>query len=258
MKKAISKPRKCTPRMIKCINTQRLNKTKDIVDLAREAEKNGFDGLELNIDHINEGKGQDRFCWKDIEKASRSIVSLTTNQFGLFDFAADDEPKRAESVDYFGNLQEIAAEIRETETDTENIFVAVSVSDIIPTGEKASRSYEETFHRIFDGLEPLVIRAEKLSVPLLFENPPRQVFLSPLELRDFIDKFSSAFLGLTFNPLHAKDLYRPSEGLKIFDRRVRALRMPLSVTDDENDRQISEEILSICEQYGKNIPILYR
>ena len=240
--------------MIKCINTNNLQEAKDIPGLIGQAQKSGFDGLEVSLEPTG---ALGEVTWDDLRKeignSNMKIASLTTTQFDLFTLAGlDGEPEKTAARDT------LIQYLHRASSDNSDTMVLISAHDVHSPDRVAVNDYENAFNSLFLSLTELADTAEKLSAPLAIENPAAGLLLSPLELRDFIDEINSPYVGVCLNPTHAARFGNPLDWLHILDPRVLAIRLNLTSYSNIDAENPLTDLLTEMETINRTIPIIYK
>jgi L-ribulose-5-phosphate 3-epimerase len=240
--------------MIKCINSNSLQQAKDIPGLIEQADKSGFDHLELSLEPSGPlGEVTLDELRKDVDNSNLKIASLTSTQFDLFTLAGlDGEPERTAARDT------VTQYLHRASSGNWDTMVLISAHEKHPLDQVAVNDYETAFNSLFQTLTDLTATAEELSVPLVIENPAAGLLLSPLELRDFIDQINSPYVGLCLNPTHAARLGNPLDWFHILDRRILALRLNLPSHSNIDAENPNTDLLNEIETINRNITLIYK
>lgn len=157
-----------------------------------KAAEIGFDGIELWLGEtgpLNTSVTDEEL--KEIKaSADKHGIELYSIASGLgfgYSLADNDEAVREKSKGYIKQQLEIANALG---CDTILVVPCVVTEEV---------DYETAYNRAFDAMNELKPYAEKLGVSIGLENVWNKIFLSPLELRDFIDKVGSDFVGSYFD-----------------------------------------------------------
>ena len=240
--------------MIKCINSNRLQKAKDIPGLIDQAQKSGFDHLELSL----EPPGPlGEVTWDDLRKkisnSNMKIASLTSTQFDLFTLASlDGEPEKTAARDTVKQF------LHRDSSGNSDTMIRISAHEKHPLNQVTVNDYETAFNSLFLTITELADTAEELSAPLAIENPTAGLLLSPLELRDFIDEINSPYVGVCLNPTHAARFGNPLDWLHVLDPRIFALRLKLPSHANIDAENPHTDLLTEMETINRTIPIIYK
>lgn len=165
---------------------------RDCIKIAKEA---GFEGIELGLNETgevslessNEELLEIKRYAKDI---GIEIPSVATGLYWSYSLTSEDKKTRDKAKSIVKKQLETAAVL-----GANNILVipgAVGV-DFVPDSKIVS--YEKAYDLSLEALNELKIEAESLNVSIGLENVWSKFLLSPLEMRDFIDKIGSSFVG---------------------------------------------------------------
>jgi len=188
---------------------------KESMVLAKEA---GFDGIELALDE----KGLDATPedWADLrayaKKIGIALPSVASGLYWSYPFTSDDESVREKSIRIAEKQLEMAKALG---ADTILIVpgaVGVSfVPDFVPV------SYDVAYDRALAAFKRLKEKAEALQVHIGVENVWNQFLLSPLEMRDFIDRIDSPYIGVYFDVGNVVAIGYPEQWINILGKRIR-------------------------------------
>ena len=160
--------------------------------LAKDA---GFEGVEVGL--LAEGEVSLLSTEKDLLKVKKSaedngieLYSVATGLYWDHWLTSDCEKEREKAKDIVKKHLEVA-EILGCETI---LVVPGSVhAEFIAPGKVVD--YEDAYNRSLAALTELKSEAEKHKVSIGIENVWNQFLTSPLEMRDFIDKIGSDYVG---------------------------------------------------------------
>ena len=179
------------------------------------------------------------------------ICSVTTDGLDIFNLADANRSNQQASLDGFEALLRAAAWLGD------GTGLVIGAHDVHCLQEVSVGDYEQAFNRVFVFVETLVRKAEKLGVDIHIENPGGGLFLSPLELREFLDEINSPHIGLCFNPAHASQFTDPLDWFSIMDRRIRAIRLPLSWKDEPLHVELHDKIIDRLDLIQFAGPVVY-
>ncbi len=242
--------------MIKCVNSNSLQRATSFDELLRQATHAGFAGLELDF-----GADQpiflERFgetgssALKKVKDWGLKICSVATGKYDIFSLGAPDAQVREAANEYYKNLIDLAAEFGR------GVVVVIAAHEIRPLGTKLEGSYEQTFNFVFESLEAMAGRAERQSIYLAIETPGGGLLLSPLELRELIDQINNPYVGICLNPHYVERLGDPLDWLSILDRRVIMIHLPVErLSFDEADKNY-QPLLHTLKARGFTGPLVY-
>ena len=151
--------------MIKCVNSNSLQRAISFDELLRQATHVGFTGLELDFD-ADQPILQEQFGETEISASEKAkewglkICSVATGKYDIFSLGTPDAQVREAANEYYQNLIDLAAEFGR------GVVVVIAAHQTRSLGAKLEGSYEQTFNFVFESLEILAGRAERQSVYL--------------------------------------------------------------------------------------------
>ena len=191
---------------------------KDNLTLAKNA---GFEGVELAIGEAGEltPESTDEQI-KEVKKIADSLgLSLYSLSSGLcWDYRLSDDSKavREKAKDII-KKQIYTAEALGADT----VLVipgAVNVSFSMPEVKVA---YDVVYERAIEGLTELKEYAEQAKINIGLENVWNKFLLSPMEMRDFIDKLDSPYVGSYFDVGNTLYAGYPEDWIRILGKRIK-------------------------------------
>ena len=174
------------------------NKTaKEAIDLAHNI---GYDGIELTLDEtgpVNLATTNQELL--DLKKHAEStgikIHSLATGLYWQYSIVSEDKKQRDKAIDIAVKQLE-AAKILGADCI---LFVPGTVGvDFVPDYNETVR-YDIAYERALKTLNELKTVAEKHEVYIGVENVWNKFLLSPIEMRNFIEKINSPYVGAYFD-----------------------------------------------------------
>ena len=191
---------------------------KESMKLAKEA---GFDGIELTMDDEGaSGLTAAPEYWADIksyaEELDIAIPSVATGLFWSYPFTSNDAKVREKAMTIGEKLLEMAKALN---ADTALVIPGAVDVVFIPGFEVVP--YDVVYDRALEAITRLKVKAEELQVHIGIENVWNQFLLSPLEMRDFIDKVNSPYVGSYFDVGNVVASGHPEQWIKILGKRIR-------------------------------------
>ena len=187
------------------------NKTvKECMTLAKEA---GYDGIELSLDEDGPtGLDATLEDWANIkayaDELGLALPCVATGLYGSYPFTSEDEKVREKGISIAIKQMEIAKAL-----GADSILV-------VPGAVNVHVSYDVAYDRALAALMRLKTHAEALQVRIAIENVWNQFLLSPLEMRDFIDKIDSLYVGAYFDVGNVIAIGFPEQWIKILGKRI--------------------------------------
>lgn len=194
--------------------------TKECITLAKEA---GFEGIELALNETGdvslESNEKDLLEIKKFASESGiELPSLATGLYWNYPLTSENKAKRDKAKDIVKKQLETAAIL-----GANTILVvpgAVGV-DFIPDAEVVS--YDKAYDNALEALRELKTVAESYKVSIGIENVWNKFLLSPLEMRDFIDKIDSPFVGSYFDVGNVLYSGYPEQWIRILGSRIKSV-----------------------------------
>jgi len=171
-----------------------LANTQSIESALEQTKTYGFDALELGISTegvltTKTSKAECAQIRKIINESGIFVDSLTNGLSWGVSPTSNDEATRAHSI----SLHKDAIQVASNLGCKAFLFVPGVVKS--PISSEIVR-YDKALERIRDAINQLLPIVEDLDIDLCMENVWNGFFYSPIELRDFVDSFSSNKLGV--------------------------------------------------------------
>lgn len=189
----------------------------ECIAMAKDA---GFDGIELSLDE--EGEIGLNSTEKDILKIKEiaqnegiEIASLATGLYWSYPATSSDPVVRQKSKDIVRKQLEIAALL-----GTDGILVVPgTVAGLAPDSEVVQ--YDVAYERALEAFTELKEDAESYKVNIGLENVWNKFLLSPIEMRDFVDKIDSPYVGVYFDVGNVIYSGYPEHWIRILGKRIK-------------------------------------
>lgn len=191
---------------------------KDNLILAKDA---GFEGVELALNpegelSVNSSENEIKEIKRVADGLGLSLYSLSS---GLcWDYRLSDDN---------ASVREKAKDIIKKQMDTAKLLGADTVL-VIPGAVNVSFSHPETkvaydvvYERALEGIGELKDYAEALKINIGLENVWNKFLLSPMEMRDFIDKIGSEYVGSYFDIGNTLYCSYPEDWVRILGKRIK-------------------------------------
>ncbi len=186
--------------------------------LAKDA---GFEGVEVALD--TEGEINLESTEADMAKirgyADEVGIALYSVASGLYwkqNYTQSDETKRKNAVEITKKQLQIASWL-----GCESILVVPGAVGIDFEPDSEVVEYDVAYERCLAALKELAPFAEQYKVELCIENVWNKFLLSPLEMRDLIDKIGSLYVGSYFDVGNVVYCGYPEHWIKILNNRIR-------------------------------------
>ena len=190
------------------------------------AASTGFDSVELNFDGRLDLSASDTHL-KEIRQFAkdRNIVidSVYSRRQWATPISSANPEIRKQGEAVLSKLVDIAAIIEARVIlvipgSVDNSCIAIENLEITP--------YEDVYKRSLETISRTALKAEKSDILLAVENVPGKFLLSPLEMKQFIDKTESDAVGCYFDV--ANCLYchgYPEQWIRILDKHIKAVHL---------------------------------
>ncbi len=179
----------------------------------------GFDGIELTL-----GQSYLRLdnLKKDAEKAAEAakkveieLPSIRWGMFGKYSLTTSEIENQKKAIEVVEKGIKICS------------FIGARVLLVVPGEVEKEVSYEIVYERAFRVIKELAFLAEEEKVFLALENVENKFLLSPLEMRDFIDKIGSEYVKVYFDVGNIPfcGLGYPEQWIKILNNRIKKVHI---------------------------------
>lgn len=185
------------------------------------AKKAGFEGVELALSgegelSMNSTEREIQDVRKTAEDLGLKLYSLSCGLCWDYRLSDDDEKMREKAKDMIKKQLETAKIL-----GADTILVipgAVNVEFSMPEKKVA---YDVVYDRALEGLNELKKHAESLKVNIGLENVWNKFLLSPMEMRDFIDKIGSDYVGSYLDIGNTLYCSYPEDWVRILGKRIK-------------------------------------
>lgn len=191
------------------------------------AVKAGFDAIELTVTeedelHIDSTKEDIRKVRKLADDVGIEISSLMTLLFWDYSLTSSNDKTRVKARSIVKRMLQFASYL-----DVDTILVVPGAVDVFFKPDAGVVPYEVAHKRSLDALQECAEIAEKYKVTIGIENvsPWNKFLLSPLEMRDFIDKIGSKYVGCYFDVGNAMLTGYPEHWIRILGERIKKVHI---------------------------------
>ena len=191
---------------------------KDSLTLARDA---GFEGVELALNP--EGELSMRATDREIlevkgmaEGMGLSLYSLSSGLCWDYRLSDDDAGMRAKAKEMIRRQLEMAKLL-----GADTVLVVPGVVNVSFSHPEKKVAYDVVYERSLEGLSELKGYAEQLGVSIGLENVWNKFLLSPMEMRDFIDKIGSPYVGSYLDVGNTLYCGYPEDWVRILGKRIK-------------------------------------
>lgn len=160
------------------------------------AKKAGFEGVEVALD---EGAGEITLTStekqllavkRQAEDAGIELYSVACGLYWSYWLSSPDASERKKAQDIVKCQLDTAAAL-----DCRSVLVIPGCVNAEFAAPGRVADYEESYFRSLESLEAVKGHAESCAVEIALENVWNKFLLSPMEMRDFIDKLQSPWVG---------------------------------------------------------------
>ena len=184
--------------------------------------KAGYDGVELNMEQNKRSDGKLSLHYNCTEselteikelskKYNLKITSFVTGLLWQYPLTSGDKELREKGKDAVKKLIDYAE------------FFGSDTVLVVPGLVSDSIYYDEAYENALTALKELKPYAEEKKVAIGVENVWNKFLLSPLEMRDFIDKIDSQYVGAYFDIGNVVVNGYPEQWIKILGKRIKKL-----------------------------------
>jgi len=197
-----------------------LEGTAAYAEVFKEAKAAGFEAVEPALSGAGEltPSTTKAECERIAAAASAEGIELSSLATGLFWDASltDNDPAvREKAMDIARSLIEKAAWI-----GVDAVLVVPGAVDVFFLPDAEIIPYDVCYERALDALRKLAPVAEEHKVKIGVENVWNKFLLSPLEMRDFVDKVGSDWVGVYFDVGNVLLTGFPQHWIRILGERI--------------------------------------
>lgn len=191
---------------------------RDNLTLAKNA---GFEGVELALNGSGELSMQSTEkeiaeVRKIAEELGLSLYSLSCGLCWDYRLSDDDVAMRQKAKDMIRKQLETAKIL-----GADTILVVPGVVNAEFSFPEKRVAYDKVYERSLEALNELKKDAEALGVSIGLENVWNKFLLSPMEMRDFIDKIDSPYVGSYLDIGNTLYISYPEDWIRILEKRIK-------------------------------------
>lgn len=109
--------------------------------------------------------------------------------------------------------------------DVDTILVIPGTVDVFFNPRVEVIPYDVAYERAFEVIKECIPVAEEYKVTIGLENVWNKFLLSPLEFRDFVDKFNSEYVGAYFDVGNVLLTGYPEHWIRILNKRIKKVHI---------------------------------
>ncbi len=186
--------------------------------LAKEA---GFDGVEVALDEVGElsltsTEADVKKVKAAADKAGIELYSVASGLYWKYSLSSDDEKMREKAKECVRKQLQVASWL-----GCDTILIVPGAVSVSFAPELGITDYDVVYERSLAAVKELSKDAERLKVSIGLENVWNNFLLSPLEMRDFIDKVGSRYVGSYFDVGNVVFSGYPEQWIKILGNRIK-------------------------------------
>ena len=185
------------------------------------AKKAGFEGVELALN--GEGELSLQSTPKEITEIRKTAEDMGLKLYSLscglcwdYRLSDDDADMRQKAKDMIKKQLE-AAKLLGADT----ALVIPGVVNVEFSMPEKKVAYDVVYERALEGINELKAYAEDLQVNIGLENVWNKFLLSPMEMRDFIDKIGSEYVGSYLDVGNVMYCGYPEDWVRILGKRIK-------------------------------------
>lgn len=185
------------------------------------AKKAGFEGVELSLNcgselTLDSTSEEIKKIKKLADEIGISLYSLCCDLCWDLRVSDDDEIIRKQAKAMIKRQLEIAKEL-----GADTILVIPGVVNSSFSHPEKKVAYDVVYQRSLQAISELKKYAEQLQVNIGLENVWNKFLLSPLEMRDFIDKINSDYVGSYLDVGNTLHISYPEDWIRILGKRIK-------------------------------------
>ena len=191
---------------------------KTCFELAKAA---GYEGVELALDETGavsmQSTEEELLAVKAMaEEVGVQLYSVASGLYWTYNYTSEKESNR-ERAKEITRKQLWTASVLGCDT----ILVVPGAVNVAFEADGEIVDYDVAYERALAALKELAPYAEQMKVTIAVENVWNKFLLSPLEMRDFIDKVGSAYVGSYFDVGNVLYCGYPEQWIKILGQRIK-------------------------------------
>lgn len=195
-----------------------------VAEAIRQAKDMGYEGVELtatskelNLQTTESDCARIRDCARD---TGIVIASLASGDYWTTSLSSNEKEVRERAIAFTGRYMELASWL-----GVKNVLVVPGAAEVPFDPQAEVVPYDEALRNSRSSLKRCEKMAAKAKVCLCLENVWNHLFLSPLEMRDFVASFRSRWVGSYFDAANVKILGRPEDWIKILGKKIKAVHV---------------------------------
>ena len=185
------------------------------------AKDAGYDGVEVALDEegvisLSSTKEDMLEIKKMAEDAGIELYSLASGLGWTYNYTSNSKEKREKAIEITKKQLQLASWL-----GCDTILVVPGAVDVVFDPTYDVTDYDVAYDRCLEALKEVAPYAEELKVSVAIENVWNKFLLSPLEMRDIIDKVGSDYVGSYFDVGNVLYCGYPQQWIKILNKRIK-------------------------------------
>jgi len=195
---------------------------RECMELAKDA---GFDGIELTLEekgeiNLDSSREQITRIAGVAKEVGIELSSLATGLLWDYSLTSSEVRTREKAKDIVKKMLEFASYL-----GVDTVLVVPGAVDVFFKPETEVIPYDVAYERSLEALKELALVAQEYKVTIGVENVWNKFLLSPLELRDFIDKIGSEYVGAYFDVGNTLLTGYPEHWIRILNKRIKKVHI---------------------------------
>ena len=197
----------------------------DLRGCMKKAKEAGFEGIEFAVAEAGElALNSTREDMERIVQTAKDVgielSSLATGLLWDYSLTSSDGKTREKAKDIIRRMLELASYL-----GVDTVLVIPGTVDVFFKPDAEVVPYDLAYERSLEALKECVPTAERYKVSIGIENVWNKFLLSPLELRDFIDKIGSPYLGAYFDVGNSLLTGYPEHWIRVLGKRIKKVHI---------------------------------
>lgn len=197
----------------------------DLRGCMKKAKEAGFEGIELAVAEageltLNSSKEEIKKITQTAKDVGIELSSLATGLLWDYSLTSSDGKTREKAKDIVRRMLELASYL-----GMDTVLVIPGTVDVFFKPDAEVVPYDLAYERSLEALKECVPTAERYKVSIGIENVWNKFLLSPLELRDFINKIGSPYLGAYFDVGNSLLTGYPEHWIRVLGKRIKKVHI---------------------------------
>lgn len=189
------------------------------------AKKAGFEGVEVALDETGEvsmeSTPEQLQAVKNMaDEIGVELYSVATGLYWKYSLTDDDEAIREKAKSVVRKQLEVAKALG---CDTILVVAGTVCADFVNPNKVVD--YQDAYERSLAALNELKSYAEELQVHIGLENVGSRFLISPMEMKDFIEKIDSEYVGSYFDIGNVGQATYPEHWIKILAKYLKKVHI---------------------------------